>query len=120
MDGPPDDLTWHIRKLRIVFVNWRMDWGEPNWEAEFSTQLRIAQEDGGIDDFIDRTKHIAREGRNLLDDLKFIGEVSCDNTPDKVRDLFIQGFDMAVAIALQVKFFEVKLYEIKQLKNTTS
>jgi len=119
LDGPPDDLAYHIRKLWIVFVNWRLDWGEPNWEAEFSIQLHVAQQEGRICDFIVGTKHIVQEGRDLLDDLKFIGEVSCNNTPDEIRDLFIQRYDMAVAIALQVKFFKVKLHEIEHLQNLT-
>src|ERR1700690_1711703 len=48
LDGPPDDLTYHIRRLRIDFVNWRLDWGETNWETEFSDQLRIARQEGQI------------------------------------------------------------------------
>jgi hypothetical protein len=48
-----------------------------------------------------------------------LGEVSCNDTPDEIRDLFIQGYNMEVAIALQVKFFEVKLHEIEHLQNLT-
>jgi hypothetical protein len=73
LDGPLDDLTYHIRKLRIAFVNWRLDWGELNWEAEFSIQLHVAQQEVWICDFIVGTKRIVQEGRDLLDDLKFIG-----------------------------------------------
>jgi hypothetical protein len=114
LGGPPDDLTYHIQKLRIDFVNWQLDWGETNWETEFANQLHVAQQKGEIRNFIDGARHIVRTGRDLLYELKFIGEVSCNNTPDEIRDLFLQGYDMAIAIALQVKFFEVKLYQILQ------
>ena len=57
-------------------------------------------------------KYHVQEGRDLLNKLKFLGEVSCNNTPNEIRDLFLQGYDMAIAIALQVKFFEVKLHQI--------
>ena len=37
--------------------------------------------------------------------------VSCNSTPDEIRDLFLQGFDMVTAVTSEVKFFEVKLDE---------
>jgi hypothetical protein len=114
LDGPPDDLTYHILRLRIDFVNWRLDWGETNWETEFSDQLRIARQEGQIGEFVAGVRGIVRAGRDLLDELKFIGDVSCNNTPDEIRDLFLQGYDMAIAIASQVKFLEVKLHQILQ------
>jgi len=119
LDGPPDDLTYHIQKLRINFVNWRVDWGEMNWETEFDEQLRVAQKSDTVHDFIDGTKQKIREGRDLLYDLKFLGEVSCNNTHDEIRDLFLQGYDMAIAITSQVKFFEVKLYQMEHLHHKT-
>ena len=114
LDGPPDDLTYHIWKLQIDFVNWRLDWGETNWETEFADQLRVAQQEGQTRNFVNGVRHIVRAGRDLLDKLKFLGEVSCNNTPVEIRDLFLQGYNMVIAIALQVKFFEVKLYQISQ------
>jgi hypothetical protein len=118
LDGPPDDLTYHIQKLRIDFVNWRVDWGEMNWETEFDKQLHAAQKSDTVHDFVDGTKQKIREGRDLLYDLKFLGEVSCNNTHDEIRDLFLQGYDMAIAITSQVKFFEVKLYQMEHLHRT--
>ena len=76
LNGPPDDLTYHIRKLRIGYVNWRMDWGEPNWETEFGDQLLVAQKEDRIHEFLEAIKRHAREGRDLLYDLKFLGEES--------------------------------------------
>jgi hypothetical protein len=95
-------------------VNWRLDWEETNWETEFTDQFRAAQQDGQICDFIDGVRHIVRAGRDLLDELKLLVEVSCNNPPNEIRDLFLQGYDMAIATALQVKFFEVKLHQILQ------
>jgi hypothetical protein len=115
LDGPPDDLTYHIQKLQIDFVNWWVDWGEMNWETEFDAQLGAAQKSDTVCDFVDGTKRKIREGRDLLYDLKFLGEVSCNNTHDEIRDLFLQGYDMAIAITSQVKFFEIKLYQMEHL-----
>jgi hypothetical protein len=117
LNGPPDDLTYHIRKLRIGYVNWRMDWGEPNWETEFGDQLLVARKEDRIHEFLEAIKRHVREGRDLLYDLKFLGEVSCNNTHDEIRDLFLQGYDMAIAIASQVKFFEIKQYQIEHLQD---
>jgi hypothetical protein len=50
----------------------------------------------------------------LLAKPKFLGEVSCNNTPNGIRNLFLQRYDMTSAIAWQVKFFEVKLHQILQ------
>jgi hypothetical protein len=51
------------------------------------------------------------EGREILRDLKFVASVSCNSTYNEIRDLFIQGFEMAIAVTSEVKFFEVKLDE---------
>ena len=51
------------------------------------------------------------EGREILRDLKLVALVSCNSTYDEIRDLFIQGFEMAIAVTSEVKFFEVKLDE---------
>jgi hypothetical protein len=50
------------------------------------------------------------QGRDILKDLKFVASVSCNSTPDEVRDLFLQGYDMAIGVVSEVKFFKVKLY----------
>jgi hypothetical protein len=52
-----------------------------------------------------------QEGRDLLRGLKFVAEISCNNTPDEIRDLFLQGYDLVITVTSEVKFCEVKLDE---------
>lgn len=51
------------------------------------------------------------QGRDILKDLKFVASVSGNSMPDEIRDLFLQGYDMVIGVASEVKFFEVKLDE---------
>jgi hypothetical protein len=53
----------------------------------------------------------AMQGMDVLKGLKFVAPVPCNSTPDEVRDLFLQGYDMVIGVASEVKFFEVKLDE---------
>jgi hypothetical protein len=59
------------------------------------------------------------QGRDILKDLKFVASVSCNSTPDEVRDLFLQGYDMAIGVVSEVKFFKVKLDEYAPAIPTT-
>jgi hypothetical protein len=110
----PDDLAFNIRELRIDITNWEYGWGpESTWEKTFNNHLNDAREAGSkaIDKFfLDCDTHV-QEGRDILRDLKFVAQVSCNNTPDEIRDLFLQGYDMMIAVTSEVKFFEVKLDE---------
>jgi hypothetical protein len=110
----PQDLSFNIRALRIHITNWQYPWGPENtWEKTFNDQLAAARDEGRttIDNFfLDMEAHV-REGRNILRDLKFVAEVSFSNTPDEIRDLFLQGYEMVMTVASEVKFCEVKLDE---------
>jgi hypothetical protein len=93
-------------------TNWEYGWGpETIWETTFNDQLRAAMDAGQaeIDIFIDKCDAHAHKGRRILRDLKYVADISCNNTPDEIRDLFLQGYGMAIAVASEVKFFEVKL-----------
>lgn len=109
------DIASNIRALRIVVVNWAYSWGPENlWERRFNDELRSARKHGGqtaVDHFFTECEQHAKEGRDILHDLKFSAAVSCNSTPDEIRDLFLQGFDMVTAVTSEVKFFEVKLDE---------
>jgi len=111
------DIANNIRALRIEIVNWAYSWGPENlWEKRFNDELHSAREHGGqptVDHFFTECERHVREGRRreILYNLKFIAAVSCDSTHDEIRDLFLQGYDMVLAVASEVKFFEVKLDE---------
>lgn len=107
-----DSLTSNIRQARLNYMNWDWCWGpESQWEKEFNVQLQGARQKGQpyIDDFFRLCQAHANDGRMLLEDLKQAAEMDCDGSPEVIRDLFFQGFDLTVAITSQVKFFEVKV-----------
>lgn len=109
-DGPT--LSSDILAIRIEIVNWSFDWGsEGLWEAQFHERLAAKNAEGqkALDRFFHECKKHAHDGREILKDLKFVGNADIDGTYEEIRDLFLQGFDMAVAVASEVKFCEVKL-----------
>jgi hypothetical protein len=109
------DITSNIRALRIEVVNWSYNWGPENlWEKKFNDELRSARSNGGqpsVDHFFIECEEHAKEGRRILYDLKFVAAVLCNSTHAEIRDLFLQGYDMAIAVTAEAKFFEVKLDE---------
>jgi hypothetical protein len=110
----PNDIAYNLRQLLIQVVNWQYGWGAENlWESEFNNQLSAAREEGqdAIDHFFHNCETRAMQGRDILKDLKFMAAVSCNGTSDEIRDLFLQGYDMVIGVASEVKFFEVKLDE---------
>jgi hypothetical protein len=52
-----------------------------------------------------------REGRDILTGVKYAGSGSCDEEYGVLMDLFVQGFELAVCLTSEIKFFEVKLDE---------
>jgi hypothetical protein len=113
------DIANNIRVLRIEIANWAYGWGPENlWEKRFNDELCSAREQSGqptVDQFFTECERHVREGREILYDLKFMAAVSCDSTHDEIRDLFLQGYDMVMAVTSEVKFFEVKLDEFAPL-----
>jgi len=111
---PPDDIAYNMRTTRVKFVNWQYGWGsETQWESEFNTQLAIAREEGQghVDKFFCACEEHVVSGWEILKDLKFVASVSCNSTHDEIRDLFLQGYEMVIATALEVKFFDMKLQQ---------
>jgi hypothetical protein len=96
-------------------VNWTYAWAPENlWEKKFNDEIHLARRRGGqpaVDHFLMECERHAEEGREILHDLKFVAAVSCNSTHDEIRDLFLQGYDMTIAVMSEVKFFEVKLDE---------
>lgn len=64
-----------------------------------------------MDEFFSDLDDHAKLGRFLLNRLKYAGAGECVGEYGVFIDLFVQGFDMAVEIASEVKFFEVKVDE---------
>ncbi|KAF7967192.1 hypothetical protein HWV62_35592 [Athelia sp. TMB] len=108
--GPMDDVAYHIRRLRVDHANWTQQMGaESIWDSSFTAQLLKASKDGKQDHFFRGIlKHITA-GRALLAQLKALGEAGLNSTPDEIRDLFMQGFDLITSTMAEVKFFELKL-----------
>jgi hypothetical protein len=52
-----------------------------------------------------------KAGREILRDLRGVGLNSRIGSAIEVRDIFLQTYDMILAVASEVKFFEVKLDE---------
>ena len=103
-----------ICSLRLQVVNWQAGWGLKNlWEREFSMDLHVAQEDGqaAVDKFFETCEHHAKAGRQILRDLRDVALDSHISSTTEVRDMFLQIYDMILAVASEVKFFEVKLDE---------
>ena len=103
-----------ICSLRLQVVNWQVGWGAENlWEREFSTGLRVAREEGraAVDRFFQTCERHAKAGRQILKDLRGVGLASHIGTAGKIRDVFLQTYDLILSVASEVKFFEVKLDE---------
>jgi len=109
------DIVSNIHALQIETVNWAYEWApESLWEKRFNDELCLAQNRSGqptVDHFLMECEQHAAEGREILHDLKFAAAVSCNSTHDKIHNLFLQGYDMVIAVMSEVKFFEVKLDE---------
>jgi hypothetical protein len=113
-ENPPDDIAYNLRTAHIKCVNWQYGWGsETQWESEFNAQLSIAREEGqeGVDGFFRACETHVVEGWEILKDLRFAASMSCNSTHDEIRDLFLQGYEMVIAMALEVKFFDMKLHQ---------
>jgi len=109
-----DNIAYNLRTARIKCVNWQYGWGsETQWESEFNAQLSIAREGGqeGVDGFFRACETHVVEGWEILKDLKFAASVSCNGTHDEIQDLFLQGYEMVIATASEVKFFDMKLHQ---------
>ena len=64
-----------------------------------------------MDGFFRTCKTHVVEGWEILKDLKFAASVLCNGTHDEIQDLFLQGYEMVIATALEVKFFDMKLHQ---------
>jgi hypothetical protein len=60
--------------------------------------------------FVELAEH-ASQGRDILTGVKYAGSGHCDEQYGVLMDLFVQGFELAVGLTSEVKFFEVKLDE---------
>jgi hypothetical protein len=97
----------------IKYVNWQYGWGsETQWESKFNAQLSIAQEgQESVEIFFRACEDHVVAGWEILKDLKFAASVSCNSTHNEIQDLFLQGYEMVIATASEVKFFDKKLHQ---------
>ena len=58
--------------------------------------------------FVQLAQH-AREGQDILTDVKYAGSGHCDEAYGVLMDLFVQGFKLAVSLTSEIKFFKVKM-----------
>ncbi|KII93195.1 hypothetical protein PLICRDRAFT_35380 [Plicaturopsis crispa FD-325 SS-3] len=113
----PDDIAHNLRRCRLEMMNWQCNWGSDvtYWEKHFSELLEEARQLGdseisdGVVNFFQEFEAHVQEGKDILEDLKHVAVCTCDSTPDEIRDLFFQGFEMVMAVCSEVKFFETKL-----------
>jgi hypothetical protein len=113
-ESPDDSIAVRIRHIRLRYLNWSYNWGPANlWESEFDRLLQEARNIStvDVDQFFEELSLHARKGWQILTDLRYVGAGACIGEHGVFIDLFVQGFDMAVEIASEVKFFEVKLDE---------
>ena len=113
-ENPDDSIAARIRNIRFRYLNWTYNWGPANlWEGEFDKLLRQARRISlvDVDEFFEELREHAQRGRDILKELRYAGAGTCVGEYGVFIDLFVQGFDMAVEIASEVKFFEVKLDE---------
>lgn len=113
-ERPDGSIAVRIRNVRFRYLNWTYNWGPENlWESKFDELLRearkISQVD--VDELFEAFDKHARRGRDILTELRYAGAGTCVGEHGVFIDLFVQGFDMAVDITSEVKFFEVKLDE---------
>lgn len=109
-DGPT--ISSDILAIRIEIANWSFNWGpESVWETRFHEDLAAFKGQGreAVDRFLRECKEHAHDGREILKDLKFAGNAGMDSTYEEIRDLFLQGFEMVVAVTSEVKFCEMTL-----------
>ena len=110
-----DTLTTIILELRLAVVNWTFDWGAENlWDRRFNHELATARNQGrhAINTFFEKCDQHAKEGRDILRDLKFAAELRVDSTFDEIRDLFLQGYDMVLSVVGLSKYNYIKFMAI--------
>jgi hypothetical protein len=111
-ERPNDSIAIRVRNIRYRYLNWSYNWGPANlWEVEFCRMLQDARAAQEVDEFFEELEEHTRKGRNILKELRYAGGGTCVGEYGVFIDLFVQGLDMAVEIASEVKFFEVKLDE---------
>lgn len=81
--------------------------------------LQQAREASELDEFFNELDEHTEIGRDILKELRYAGAGTCVGEYGVFIDLFVQGFDMAVDIASELKFFEVKLDEFAPVVPTT-
>jgi hypothetical protein len=111
---PDESIAVRIRNIRLRYLNWTYNWGPANlWEREFNKLMEEARKISQVevDEFFEELDEHTRKGRDILKELRYTGAGTCVGEYGVFIDLFVQGFDMAVDIASEVKFFEVKLDE---------
>jgi len=120
---PDETISNAIRRLRLQYTNWTYNLGPENlWEMRFNELLDNATRESqvAIDElFIQLVEH-TREGRDILTAVKFAGSGRCDESYGVLMDLFVQGFELAVGLTSEIKFFEVKLDEFAPATPTNS
>jgi hypothetical protein len=113
-------IAVRIRNVRFRYLNWTYNWGPANlWESQFNKMLQHAREASEVDEFFDELDEHTANGRDILKELRYTGAGTCVGEYGVFIDLFVQGFDMAVDIASELKFFEVKLDEFAPVVPTT-
>ncbi|KAL4073072.1 hypothetical protein V8B97DRAFT_2022912 [Scleroderma yunnanense] len=115
-----DPIPLTLPELCIAIHDWHTEWEpEADWDLNFNLALHQAREKrwGSADQFFKECETHACIGCHLIHGLRQLVQELCHSRGswDKLCDMFLQIFDLLIAIVSEVKFFKVKLHEYAPL-----
>ena len=103
-----------LPNLRLRVEEWHTEWGpETDWSYRFNEALCQSREQGrvALDKFFTDCEQHAREGRQLIQSLRCTARQGILGQRERIRDAFLQIYDLLSTVLSEVKFFETKLEE---------
>ena len=103
-----------LPNLRLRVEEWHTEWGpETDWSYRFNEALCQSQEQGrvALDKFFTDCEQHACEGRQLIQSLRCTARQGILGQRERIRDAFLQIYDLLSTVLSEVKFFETKLEE---------
>ena len=116
--APPSILSDTLVSLQEMFDGWKIDWpSESSWEKEYD-RLKNGIYQGGhsatIRSFWHNLRNHIEEGRLIIERVREHVDQLCRVVGgEELKVEILELYDMSIATALEVKFFEGKLVQYK-------